>query len=59
MSERAGLHPEKRQPIAKEWNEWVSDIEGKAARVAAMECGQQQSFKAGKPFNLLPAFHSS
>jgi hypothetical protein len=28
----------------EEWSEWISDIEGKAARVAASECGQQVSF---------------
>ena len=29
----------------EEWSEWISDIEGKAARVAASECGQRLSFK--------------
>ena len=29
----------------EEWSEWIIDIEGKAARVAATECGQRVSFK--------------
>jgi hypothetical protein len=29
----------------EEWSEWISDIEGKAASVAASECGQRVSFK--------------
>ncbi len=28
-----------------EWSDWESDIEGKAAREAASECGQRASFK--------------
>jgi hypothetical protein len=30
----------------------MSDIEGKAARVAAMECGQRQSFKPRIKFGI-------
>jgi hypothetical protein len=36
--------PTLRRTFGDEWSEWVSDIEGKAARVAASECGQRVSF---------------
>ena len=33
------------EKLKSEWSNRVSDIEGKAARVAASECGQRASFK--------------